>query len=129
MFNAKKSFFKKKLVDCQKVIWELEFKIAKSRQLREGIRQDREFAVENVAQIEARLKQKDISKEEKEQLETSLAIHKDNVQRYERQITMVDNEINGIPANGEDPGQEGIKDRIAGYAELREMYKSYLKTL
>lgn len=123
--NRKYRFFHKKLKGVQAAIWEHEFKIAKARQLREGIRQDRDHALATVANIDANLKtEKDAEK--LKVLESDKAKLLDNAKRYEAQMKMVDNQISGVPAEGENPGENGILDTIKSYAELREMYKDYL---
>ena len=38
---------------------------------------------------------------------------------------MLDNEINGVPAEGENPGQNGLLDTLRSYAELKNMNKEY----
>ena len=111
----KKQFFKNKEKQVQYSIWELEFKIKKSRDIREEVRQQRDVAVETLAVLE---------KEEKKD-EARLAKQKDDISRYERQMQMLDNEINGVPAEGENPGQNGLLDTLRSYAELKNMYKEY----
>lgn len=127
--NEKYRFFYAKIGAVQKSIWDLDFKIEKSRQVREGVRQDRDRAIESLNMINTRLKAEDISPEEKEKLEQDLAIYTDNVSRYERQMKMIDGQIQGVPAQGENPGEQGILETIASYAELKAMYKHYLKNL
>lgn len=126
LFNKKYRFFSGKVFDVTRSIWEYEFKIAKTLQVREGIRQDRDRAIEAIIQIDARLKgSKD--KKEKDVLTKELDGMKENVRRYEAQMTMLDNQVNGVKAEGNNPGEQGLNDTIASLAELREMYKSYLK--
>jgi len=129
MFNPKKKFFKEKIKQVTMTIWELEFKVEKSRQVREGIRQDRDRAIESILQIETLLKNPDNAPEQKEQGEKSLALFKDQASRFEAQIKMIDDQINGIPAEGENPGQQGILETIHGLVELKGMYKEYVKSL
>lgn len=122
MFNRQKKLFKQKIKDVQDSIYEVEFKIFKSRQLREESRLLRDRCVENVAQIEARL-QGTKDKEEKGRLEEELKAHKENKEKYEGQMKMVDEQING----GE--GQPGLLEHIKGLTELKTMYKDYLKII
>lgn len=128
LFNHKYRFFKKKLLNCQEAIWENDFKVAKSRQIREGVRQDRDRIADTIHSLGVQLKT-ETDKKKKSQLEESIKAFEDTKKRYEAQMKMVDDEINGVPASENDPGREGINDRIKAYAELREMYKSYLKSI
>lgn len=125
--NRKYRFFYKKINDVAAAIWEMEFKINKSRQVREGVREDRDRAVENVNSLTAQIP--NANEEIKKRMETDLAVHSDNVKRYEAQMKMIDDQIAGVPASGENPGQQGLMETVASYVELRNMYKSYLKTI
>lgn len=129
LFKSRKyRFFKHKIDAVQEAIWEQDFKVSKSKQIREGIREDRERAIEAVQKVTAAIHaEKD--KSEKSALEKEKEAFTDNVKRYEGQMKMIDEQINGVPAKGEDPGIEGIKDRIKALAELREMYKQYIASL
>ncbi len=120
--------FAKKISDVQISIWELDFKVAKSRQIREGVRQDRERAVEALQQVTAKLAGT-ANETDKAALQKEADGFTENVRRYEAQIKMIDEQIVGKPAAGEDPGVEGINDRIRALSELREMYKQYLTTI
>lgn len=126
--NRKYRFFARKVKDVTASIWEYEFKVAKSRQVREGVRQDRDRSLEAVAQIQARIGGS-TDPEEMKALEMEKAVHEDNAKRYEAQMRMIDEQINGTPVNGEDAGTQGIMDTIAGLAELRLMYQDYLKRI
>jgi hypothetical protein len=118
MFNKKRKFFTKKVEDVQASIWEYEFKIAKSEQVKEGIRLDRERAVQQLDSFKDK-------KENKKEIEAET----ENIRRYEAQMKMIDEQIYGVPANGEDPGRNGILDTIKSLTELRSMYKDYIKGL
>lgn len=128
MFNTKKRFFKNKVKEVNKYIWDLEFKIEKSRQVREGIRLDRDKAVETVIQLETQLKNTTDSKL-KESLEAQKKHNEENIPRYEAQMKMIDAEINGGQPTEENPAGIGIIERIKSFIELREMYKDYAKKL
>lgn len=126
--NRKYRIFAKKIKDVDATIWDFEFKVAKSRQVREGVRQDRDRAVEAALHVGRQLEAKPAGVDLKK-LESDKAALEDNAKRYEAQMKMVDEQINGVPAKGVDPGQQGILDTIASLVELREMYKSYLNTI
>ncbi len=126
--NRKYRIFSKKIKDVNVSIWEFEFKIAKSRQVREGVRQDRDNAIESVLQIDTRLKVT-TDEAEIEKMNKDKAIYTDNIQRYEAQMKMIDEQIRGVLAKDEDPGQQGILDTIKSLIELKQMYQSYLKEI
>lgn len=128
LFNSKYRFFNKKVKDVTKSIWELEFKIEKSRQVREGVRQDRDKTMEFIYQTKAHL-EGTTDKELKEKLQADITLAENNSTRYEAQMKMIDNQINGRPVEGEDPGEQGIMDTVKSLIELRGMYKDYLKKL
>ena len=128
LFNRKYKVFNRKIQDVDVAIWENEFKIQKSRVLREQIRGDRERSLTAAGQIAERIKEVK-EKDEKKKLETEQKAHEENAKRYEAQMRMIDEQINGIPANDENPGQAGIVDTLASLAELKQMYKDYLKTI
>lgn len=129
-FTKKYWFFRRKIRDVTYTIWETEFKISKSRQVREGVRQDRDRAMEGAHQMTAMLQGlTDTSTTQYADTAKQLEAQTENVRRYEAQMRMIDEQINGISANGENPGQQGILDMIKGYTELRSMYKDYLKQL
>lgn len=132
LFSRKYRIFYKKFRDTQVAIWEQEFKVAKSRQVREGIRTDRERAIDALAQVSASLegaKQKKQPKETIQSLEKEKTYFAESVKRYEAQMQMIDDQIRGVAASGDNPGQQGINDTIGMLAELREMYRQFLKDI
>lgn len=133
--SRKYRMFTRKIRDVQTNMWEYEFKIAKSRQVREGVRQDRDRSLENVQQIETILKT-EIRPEVVAKITDDKAKHLENAGRYERQMKMIDDQINGvvaIPATAENPegnpGQEGIIGIIASLLELKNMYTDYRRSI
>lgn len=130
MLNEKKNHFKKKLDYTQKQIWEIEFKIATSRSLREEIRQERDRNVEALNQVEEKIKATDKKdKELIERLEKDKKTFEDNIARFEKQMSMVDAEINGVEPTPETNGTQGLIHHLDSLISLREMVKRYIKTL
>lgn len=128
MFNQKKKYFKLKARNVQKMIWDLEFKIFKVRELREGIRLDRDRALETVHALDAEIK-RDHEPETLKELEAQKKLHQENAERFEKQLKMLDVEIEGQPAEGDNPGVQGINDQLAGLRELVKMINEYLREL
>ena len=128
--SEKYRFFYTKFRNVQKSMWELDFKIAKARGLREGIRQDRDRAIEASGNIDNRLKSGEtLDADTSAQLLKQKDDLLDSVKRYEAQMKMIDNQINGVPAEGENPGENGHMDTLGSLAELRVMYKDYLNQI
>lgn len=120
--ETKKSFFKRELNRVNRQIWDAEFKVEKTLQIKEGIRQDRDKLNDAKFQIEAKLKDTPDDKELLKQFGDLV----DTIKRYELQMNMLDKQISGVRAEGDNPGEEGINDTISSLAELRAMYKDYL---
>lgn len=118
LFNQKYRLFTQKIKDVTNSIYELEFKIHKSRQLREESRLLRDRSIEQAAQVKARLAApKD--KEEQKSLEEELTVHEGNKEKYEGQMKLVDEQVNGTEE------ASGLIDTLRGLTELREMYRDY----
>jgi DNA-directed RNA polymerase specialized sigma subunit len=125
LIDRKYRFFAKKIVSVTKQIWDYEFKVEKTLQVREGVRQDRDKLIDARHKMEAQLK----AKPDDVELQKELAATVDTINRYEAQMNMLDSEIFGVAANGDDPGKEGVNDIIGSLAELRKMYKEYLRKI
>lgn len=119
----KTQFFKKKIDRVQYETWEVEFKLAKSRQIREGVRQDRDRAIEALGNIETALK---TAPEDKKLLDEQSAFQ-DNIKRYEAQMEMLDKQVNGFQGDETHEPIIGLIEQLASLAELKSMYKSYIK--
>ncbi len=125
MLNKKKSFFKQKIEEVNKVVWDLEFKIHKAHQMREQSRQQRDQNINALMRVDESLKADPTN----ENLLKEKANFEVIVGKLEGQMKMIDDQINGVPATEEDSGAQGIMEMIGGYAELREMYKTYISEL
>ncbi len=121
----KKQFFKDKIKNVTFNVWELEFKVSKSRQVREGVRQDRDRAIEDIARLEAQIAQEK-DKDKLKELEAAKATFADNVKRYEAQMLMIDKQINGFAGTETEEPVIGILEQLKSLAELREMYKQHI---
>lgn len=118
MFNKKKKHFKRKLFDVERAMWDLEFKMGQAGELREKIRLDRDAQVIRVTALEG-----------KKESEEELAKVKELVERYEKQMKMIDDQVNGGTPAEDDPTGEGIVGKIARLHELKVMLTNYIKTL
>lgn len=127
VINRQYRYFYRKVGDVQNSIWEYEFKVSKSRAIREGVRMDRDRAVENINNLEIGLKT--APEDKKEKLEADLAANKENVARYEAQMKMIDDQINGGAKTQENPAGIGILEQIKSLTELKLMYLDYCSRL
>jgi hypothetical protein len=121
--KTKKQFFIEKIDRVQYETWEIEFKVAKSRQIREGVRQDRDRAVEALNNVDAALKG---NPKDKNLLDEKAAFE-DKIRRYEAQMDMVDKQINGYQGDETHEPVIGLMEQLASLAELKSMYKDYVK--
>lgn len=122
--SRKYRLFTRKLRDVQTALWDLEFKVAKSRQVREGVRQDRDRAVSHAKQLEPQVENlKD--KDAKEKASKELAATQDTIKRYEAQMQMIDRQVEGFQGSETEQPVVGVNEQMASLAELREMYKEY----
>jgi len=126
---TKKDYFDRKIKQLEVAKWEAEFKIAQSRQIREGIRKDRDMIVEAIARVETHLEgTKD--KEEKKKLEEEIKKLKDNKELYEKQMKMIDEQTEGgAGPTPENPAGIGLNEQLTSVVKLLEMTKEYRKTL
>jgi len=127
-FNKKKRFFKQKIYSVQAAIWEVEFKISKSRMVREGVRLDRDRAKEALNQMEAAINAAKTD-EEKKNIEAQKAQMQENVIRYEKQMKMVDDQINGAAGDDTHEPVVGLIEQLKSYIELKLMYEQHLETI
>lgn len=122
MFNKKKKFFKHKVRAVTKQIWDFEFKVEKTLQIREGIRQDRDRLIDAKHKNDAALK----ATPKDEKLLKEAAEIADTIKRYESQMKMLDDQITGGAVSEENPAGIGINEQISSLAELRKMYQDYI---
>jgi hypothetical protein len=125
--NKKYRFFCSKIKAVQRSIWELEFKIMKKREEREGFRLLRDRAVENKNQVEIKLKGAD--EKNKADLENQVKVNQQNIDKYEDALKVIDSEINGIPATEDREAVAGLLEMLEKYSSLRNLYKDYLKQI
>ena len=142
MFNKQKKYFKQKLDGVQKMIWDLEFKRFKTREIREQIRQEYDNLKAKLSALETQIKQEaekptmekgDIAKldDQKVLLERDIkrkAEGDDGLQIIG--MKQLDMQINGLAPSSDYPdGVQGINDQLEALRELGEILKDYIKSL
>lgn len=134
MFNTKKKYFKQKLNGVQKMIWDYEFKLSKTRMIRELERKEYDNLMAKLDALERQIKsQKENSTLEEgeiKRLEDNKVILERDIQRKKDILGALDTEIQGSkPTNENQEGVQGIMQYIDGLQELKQMIKEYIKTL
>ncbi len=116
---TKKEFFKAKLKAKTREVWDLEFKVEQTALMRESIRQDRDKLLDTQAKLAEAVAKTPNDKK----LEAELAEITDTIGRYEKQMKMLDDQINGAAPSEQNPmGEIGINEQLASLAEIRKMY-------
>lgn len=130
--TSRRSHFKQKLLGTTKMIWDLEFKLFKTRELREQIRVEYDFMQSRVVALDKTIAEwpKDGDKAELAKATDSKVIAERDRDRLQNQIAALDIEISGAPASAEMPeGHIGIVQQIDSYRELTGMLRDYIKSI
>lgn len=128
----KKDFFKQKIDNVHRQIWEWEFRIFKTKEVREDIRKELDNAVSRSEITKNSIKNwpKDKPKEDKAKIEDELTLMERDIERFKKQIDNLDLEIYGSKPTNEHPdGVLGFQYQIDSLRELEEMLKEWVKEL
>lgn len=127
--ETKKRHFKMKLAGTEKMIYDLEFKVYKTKEIREQIREEYDFMCSRIHGYEEQLKGK-LDKEDKKVVENTLEKAKTDRDRLKAQVEHLDIEINGTTPNERYPdGVTGTYQQIDSLRELTGMLKSWIKNV
>lgn len=127
--GTKKEHFKSKLDGVEKMIYDFEFKIFKTKEIREDVRKEYDFMKSRIATLTSQI-ENFMGKAEKARLEDDKVRAERDVARFEQQMKNLDIEIYGIKPSAENPdGVSGIVDQIESLRELKGMLKSWIKSL
>jgi len=134
MFNKQKRHFKDKLVGVEKMIWDLEFKRAKTMMVREEIRQVYDQVKSKLYSKEEQIKQQKetptMEAGEIARLDDDKVLLEKDIKRYEEQMAGLDIEVNGAAPSQDYPeGIQGINVQIDSLHELKGMVKDYIKSI
>lgn len=126
----KKQHFENKLAGVQRMIYDLEFKIFKTKEIREGVRAEYDQMMARIDALDTQLKNPSLSKEDKGAIEDNKVRVERDVQRLKNQIASLDVEIHGQRQTNETPdGIAGIEDEIGALRELQGMLKDWIAKL
>ena len=118
---SEKRWFKRKLIVTRKMVLDFKFKKFETQVVREGIRKDYDQVK---AKLDA-LKEKKDSKYDDEKIRLTA-----DVERYEKQLTALDMEVNGADPSVENPdGYNGITQHIEKTHQIERILKEYIKEL
>lgn len=134
MFNKQKTYFKKKAVGVQNMIWDLEFKRFKTLEIREEIRQNYDANRSKLEVLQTQIaSQKDkptMPADEIKRLDDQEVILKRDVERGLAQMADLDAEVQGANGTSENPaGVQGINQQLEALRELQVMLKDYIDGL
>ena len=130
MFNKQKKHFKSKLTGVQRMVWDLEFKRFKTREIREEVRQTYDNQKSRQFSLKEQLNNKELKKEELANIKDEIERLDVQLKRYEEQMKGLDLEVEGSKPTNELPdGHDGINQTLDSLRELQQMIKSYIDEL
>lgn len=134
MFNTQKKYFKDKLDGVQKMIWDLEFKRFKTREIREEIRVNYDSLRSKLeilqTQINAEKATPTMPVDDAKRLDDQEVLLKRDIERNKAQMDQLDAEVHGANGTAENPeGIQGINDQLEALRALQGMLGSYIKNL
>ena len=134
MFNKEKSYFKKKLQGVQCTIWDLEFKRAKTKQIREEVRVEFDTLKSKIELVNSQIKtQKEkptMPEGDIKRLDDEVVRMKADIERYQGQMKQLDLDIDGSRPTADLPdGAIGINHQLESLRELKVMLKDYLSKI
>lgn len=134
---SKKEHFLQKLEGTTKMIWDLEFKFFKTKEIREDIRKEYDNARAKLITLESEieresqtggLKERDLG--EFKRLEDKKVLLERDKSRFEAQMKQLDAELYGLKPSAENhDGVQGITMDIDSFRELQGMLKNWIKHL
>ena len=128
--HTKKDHFKQKLRGVEKMAWDLEFKLFKTREIREGIRKLYSDNKARLLDLDEKLKDWKEKPEDKPAAEDRKALLTRDLERMESQLKQLDIEIQGTrPTNEYPEGYPGVSGEIDSMVELKGMLENHIKSL
>lgn len=129
---SRKQHFKNKLEGVGKMIWDLEFKLFKVREIREDMRREYDNSKSKLSILQEQIKNwpKDKDEGDRKRLEDDEVRLTKKIEDYERQLEGLDIECNGAAPSAQAPnGIQGISQQIDSLQELKGMLKEWIKNL
>ena len=129
---TQKDHFKSKLRQTKTLIWDLQFKVFKTREIRESIRQEYDYMKSRIETLTSQVTNfpKDGDQAEKARIEDQIVLAKRDEERFLQQMKQLDLEIEGARPSEEYPsGVEGVTHQIDSLKELEKMLEDYIVEL
>lgn len=126
----KRDYFKGRLRATQQLVWDLEFKLFKSREVREEVRRDYDSMVQRVLSFEKTIAEWEGDEAERKRVEDQKVLAERERDRFLAQLKMLDREMEGAKPSAEDPeGATGIIQQIDSLREVQGMLRDWIRTL
>ena len=130
--GSKSQHFKQKLEGVTKMIWDLEFKSFKTREIREDVRKEYDQSKARLLALEEQIAAWPVDKDEgdRKRLEDRVVLQKRDIERFEAQMKQLDLEVSGSKPTVDYPdGVQGVNNQIDSLQELKGMLKEWLRGL
>ncbi len=127
---TQKSYFKQRLAGTQRLIWDLEFKAHKTREIREDVRKEYSNMMSRIDSLKTQVANWPADKDEgdKKRLEDQIVLCQRDADRFVAQMRQLDTEVEGAPKTNENPdGVDGIVQQIGQLKEVQIMLKDWIK--
>lgn len=127
---GEKEHFKSKLEGTQKMIWDLEFKRFKTREVREDVRREYDNKMQNLAAAQETLKNwpKDGDKAEKARIDDHIVLLERDIERHKAQMDELDIEVAGSKPTKDLPdGHMGIDQQLESLRQVRAMLEDWIE--
>lgn len=130
--SSKRDHFKQKLIGTKKMLWDFEFKLFKTKELREEIRQEYDFMKSRIATLQAQYDgwPEDKDPAEREKIKDQITLAEKDKEKLENQVNGLDLEMYGSkPTNQYPDGVQGITNQIDALREVIGLLKDHIKSL
>lgn len=128
---SKKGYFKQKRTQVRGLIFDLEFKKFKTREIREDIRVEYDSSRSRLLVLEEKIKQGPGKEgiDEFKRLDDQKVLLERDIKRFEEQMVQLDLEIKGTRPTADYPnGVQGIDQQIDSLVELKKMIEDWIKS-
>lgn len=128
--RTKRIHFEERLRGTRATIWDLQFKVFKTREIREDVRKEYDQMKARIEAYDTQLKNWPADKTEgdKKNMEDDKARAERDAERFLKQMQMLDLEVEGSKPTAELPdGYAGITQQIDSLREVEKMLQDYLK--
>ena len=126
---TKKSHFKQRYESTQRMIWDLDFKVFKTKEIREDVRREYDNKKTKLDAVNEKIKthdRKDMG--EFNRLGDQVVLLERDLKRHEEQMKQLDIEVNGTKPTNEYPeGIQGTLGQIESLREVQLMVRDWIK--